>query len=58
MLIVICPGFGSNYFLKSDKIEIFGPKEAPKPLSSLAICAKSSSNLPLVEETYQKYQIR
>jgi hypothetical protein len=58
MLIVICPGFGSNYFLKNDKIEIFGHKEAPKPLSSLAICAKSSSNLPIMEETYQKPRIR
>jgi hypothetical protein len=61
MLVVICPGFGSNYFLKSDKIKIFEPKEAPKPLSFLAICAESSSNLPIMEETYEnieKFQIR
>jgi hypothetical protein len=57
MLVVIGPGFGSNYFLKNDKIQICGHKEAPKPISSLAICAKSSSNLPLMEETYQKFQI-
>jgi hypothetical protein len=59
MLVVICPGFGSNFCLKNNKTAIFGNKElAPKPLSSLAICAKSSSNLPIMEETYRKFQIR
>jgi hypothetical protein len=59
MLVVFCPGFGSNFFLKNDKTENFKNKDdAAKPLSSLAICAKSSSNLPIMEETYHEFQIR
>jgi hypothetical protein len=56
-IVVICPGFDSDYFLKHDKIEIFGHKEAPKPLyCSLcpAIYAKSSlTTLPIMEGIYQ-----
>jgi hypothetical protein len=51
MLVVICPGFSSIYFLKIDEIKIFGFKEDPKPLCPFAICAKSSSTLPILDET-------
>jgi hypothetical protein len=49
MLVVICPGFSSNYFFKNEKLEIFGHKEVPERLCSLAICAKSSPNLPIMD---------
>jgi hypothetical protein len=51
MLVVICPGFSSIYFLKIDEIKIFELKEDPKPLCSVAICAKSSLNLSIMDET-------
>jgi hypothetical protein len=60
-IVVICPGFDSNYFLKYDKIEIFGHKEAPKPLYcslSPAISAKRSSTLPIMEGIYQNTTCR
>jgi hypothetical protein len=57
MLLVICPGFSTNYFYKNGgKLKLFGHKEGHKHLCSLAICAKSSSNLPIMEKTYQKFQ--
>jgi hypothetical protein len=46
MLVVIFPGFNSNYFFKNEKLEIFGHKEVPerKPLFSCNMCQEFSES--------------